>query len=78
MNTLDFNTTINSTTSILINNERVGTIATNDGSKIATDRFEYVSTMTLDDKEITLYGSTVSDMTMKVRKFLLDYEVYEA
>jgi hypothetical protein len=76
MNTLDFNTTINSTTSILINNERVGTIASNDGSKIATDRFAYVTTMTLNEKEITLYGSTVEDMTMKVRKYLLDYDVF--
>lgn len=82
MNTLEFlefNYTIKmNKVSIFVNESKIGYIAFNDGRKITALKYSHIAKFELDNKEVILYAKSQEDATMKVRKYLLDYDVYEA
>ena len=79
MNTLEFNYTIKmNKVSIFINKEKAGSIAFNDGRKITALKYSHISKFQLDEKEVILYAVSQEDAVMKTRKYLLDYDCYEA
>lgn len=79
MNTLEFNYTIKmNKVSIFINKEKAGSISFNDGRKITALKYSHIAKFQLNDKEVLLYATSQEDATMKTRKYLLDYDCYEA
>ena len=78
MNTLEFNYTIRmDRVSIFINNEPTGYISFNDARKVTALKWSHISKFNLDNKDVLLYGTSIEDVIMKTRKYLLDYDVYE-
>ena len=79
MNKLEFNYTIKmNKVSIFLNDIKSGSIAFNDGRKITALKYSHISKFNLDEKEVILYATSQEDAVMKTRKYLLDYDCYEA
>jgi len=78
MNTLEFNYTIKiNKVSIFINNEPAGYVSFNDGRKVTALKYSHIAKFKL-DKDVVLYATSQEDAIMKTRKYLLDYDCYEA